>query len=209
MGRPAINLTNQVFGRLTVLRKYENEYPNRWICQCTCGKIKIVAHGNLKSGHTVSCGCLRKERVSETQTSHGLSDTPEYKTWQSMKTRCYDPSHLSFARYGGRGIQVCDRWRHSFENFYTDMGPKPGPEYSIDRNDNNGPYEKSNCRWATRIEQMNNCRINRKVIYQGREMTLAQLAREYNVNYAILYRRIKDGWAIEEALTSPVRISSK
>jgi hypothetical protein len=84
---------------------------------------------------------------------HGLKHTSEYRTWNAMKTRCYNPKSNRFQYYGGRGITVCKRWRDSFAAFYADMGPKPGPEYSIDRIKVNGNYTPRNCRWATPSEQ--------------------------------------------------------
>jgi hypothetical protein len=90
---------------------------------------------------------------------HGKSYTPEYQAWRNMKLRCTNPDHPRYADWGGRGITVCDRWMNSFEAFYEDMGPRPGPGYSVDRKDNDGNYEADNCQWATKSEQQRNKRV--------------------------------------------------
>jgi len=143
-----IDLTGQKFGRLTVLKQVENRGRRTcWFCVCDCGNQLEVRGNSLRTGNTISCGCFRKE------TAHALNfkpegkqeDVPGYNSWKSMRQRCLDSNHDGYERYGGRGITICDRWLHSFENFLADMGPKPGPEYSIERKDVDGNYEPGNC----------------------------------------------------------------
>lgn len=118
---------------------------------------KDVRHGN-----TVSCGCAQKKtKLTHGHTSHRRLSR-EYSVWMAMRSRCYDSAHASFRNYGARGIRVCDRWRDSFENFLSDMGPRPSAGHSIDRINNDGDYEPQNCRWATIAQQRANMRRSRR-----------------------------------------------
>lgn len=132
-----------------------------WRCLCECGNYVNVTIGHLKSGHTKSCGCYATEQRSIVHTKHGLRKHKNYPLWAKMLQRCYNQNNPKYHRYGGRGITVCDRWRESFKNFYADIGDKP-EGMSIDRRDNDGNYEPSNCRWATPKEQSNNKHNNCK-----------------------------------------------
>jgi hypothetical protein len=133
---------------------------------CKCGNSVDIMIKSVRLGITKSCGCyhIEQSKIRKTRLAHNQSGkktrTKEYNTWSGMKYRCYNPKCNRWSSYGGRGIIVCDRWLNSFENFYADMGKKPGPEYSIDRIDVNGNYEPSNCKWSTSVEQSNNRRKN-------------------------------------------------
>lgn len=120
-----------------------------------------------------------KIKVVGGQVTHGQSRTPEYKVWIAIKERCYNPNSEKYSLYGGRGIRVCDRWRHSFQNFINDMGKRPSPKHSLDRfpNNNTGHYEKENCRWATQKEQTGNTRKNIWIECGGQKMIQADWAR--------------------------------
>ncbi len=155
-----IDLKGKTFGRLTVIERAENigKYT-AWLCECSCEEHnKVVVLGmRLKNKSTQSCGCLKIERIKEANTKHGYCRKREYNSWQAMIGRCLYPSNKSFKDYGGRGITVCDRWLHSFENFLKDMGKRLyGTE--LDRINVNGNYEPGNCRWVTKIENNNNKR---------------------------------------------------
>jgi len=169
MSRPAKDYTGQTRGLLTIQsRHYPNSFGNRriyYLCRCACGKQHIARQDHLTSGHSSSCGCYRDLRTRETLTTHGGSQTTEYRSWLAMLHRCYNPAVPGFPFYGAKGVTVCDRWRESFANFLEDMGPKPGPDYSLDRENPFGIYEKTNCRWADRQTQAENKRANYEPIH--------------------------------------------
>lgn len=127
-----------------------------WRCRCDCGRETIIRYCNL--GKTKTCGCARSEATRKSKLRHGMTNSVEYHTWSGMRQRCRDVNTPAYPWYGGRGIKVCERWDSSFENFYSDMGKRPGPDFSLDRINNDGDYEPSNCRWVLKRTQSNNRR---------------------------------------------------
>ncbi|HEX4201537.1 MAG TPA: hypothetical protein VHY59_08470 [Chthoniobacterales bacterium] len=121
-----------------------------------------------------------------------------------MKARCYRKTHVAYARYGGRGIKVCDRWLNSIENFYADMGPRP-LGMTLDRSDNDGDYTPENCRWATRAMQIKNSPWTEKHPLNGARRTLRELSAQYGISISALRRRLHSGWDMERALLTPVK----
>ena len=149
-----------------------------WECQCDCGKKRNVITGELTRGAISSCGCSRKtSKYDELPTTLINSKTPEYNVWSSMIRRCTIESDAAFDNYGGRGIKVCERWLENFNNFIEDMGKRPSDKHSIDRINNNGNYELTNCRWTDRMTQARNQRTNKTNTsgYQG----VHKLSRRY------------------------------
>jgi hypothetical protein len=156
-----IDLTNKVFGRLTVISKVEDGSKSvnfKWNCVCVCGNEIVVFGGNLRRNHTRSCGCLQSDELRERSTTHGLRKHQLYKVWHWMIQRCYCEYSTSYKNYGARGISVCDEWRYSVENFFLDMSNGWAKGLQLDRINNNGNYCKENCRWVTPKENNRNTR---------------------------------------------------
>lgn len=181
---------NERFGRLLVVYgPIKVKSALKWLCKCDCGKESYVTWFKLKTGHTTSCGCYHKEWVSARFSKDHEINTPEYHSWYGMKTRCNNPKAEGFHNYGGRGIKVCERWK-DFENFLADMGLKPGKNYSIERDDNNGNYEPTNCRWATRVEQSSNTRRNRLLVYEDQTKTLKEWSKTLSMTESKLKHKL-------------------
>ena len=146
--------SDPIVSRQTKLRTY--------LCLCVCGRFKEIIGANLRTGGTKSCGCKGAEIRRAVSMTHGMRQKREYRAWMGLKARCLCPTNKDYRHYGGRGITVCDRWKESFEAFYSDMGDKPTLRHSIDRIDVNGNYEPENCKWSTPKEQAMNKRPRSK-----------------------------------------------
>lgn len=157
MSRKAIDLSGRVFSKLTVLKeRLPRTKPRMWYCQCECGKTKLIAHSNLTSGSTKSCGCSKNELISKASTTHGGRFTPLYNVFSSMHTRCSNPNSPSYPHYGGKGIQVCKEWANfqPFQDWAKSSGYAQG--LTIDRIDSSKHYSPENCRWVSYVIQNRN-----------------------------------------------------
>lgn len=207
----ALDLVGQTFARLTVLSQVASTgYGRRYLVRCECGKTFEAATGHLRSGRTKSCGCLGAENRRAANLKHGhdrkaTGPTAEYRTWIDMIDRCERPAAISYPHYGGRGIVVCPKWRASFEAFLADMGPKPSPKHSIERDDVNGNYCPENCRWATRAEQARNTRRNMVLIIDGESGVLKDWAAKSPASMETIRRRVIAGWDHKAAVYTPAR----
>ena len=191
-------MIGQKFGRWEVLAPAKTHYVT---CKCECGKIKDVKKCHLLSGASKSCGCLVGKLAKARQTIHGLTHTPTYYTWTSMNRRCNCSKDHRYNDYGGRGIEVCDTWKESILNFVADMGYRPEGK-QLDRIDNSGNYEPSNCQWVTPAENMNNRWNNHRLTLAGVSHTVAEWASLTGINGSTLSKRInRSGWSAERALS--------
>jgi hypothetical protein len=199
--------TGNVYGKLTVLgyagKSLKSHKGAYWNCRCECGVELVVVGVTLRNGATRSCSAGCGITTHGHTTNAASRRSREYGCWQDMKARCYKPNHQLFKNYGARQISVCVRWLESFENFFEDMGPKPFPEASIGRIDNDGNYEPSNVRWETYEQQHNNKRTSHYLTHDGITLTIAQWARRIGMHPNTLSERLSKGWSVEKALTTP------
>lgn len=207
-----IDLTGQRFGRLVVVSRAENTKRGqaRWVCQCDCGNITEVKGGALRSGATKSCGCYQRDRTAQSCITHGGTKSRLYLVWAGMKQRCLNINNSRYAAYGGRGIRICDEWENDFAMFrdwafangYDENAPFGA--CTLDRINNDGDYEPSNCRWIEQKEQARNQRTNVNIGFCEKTQTVTQWAEERGIKTGTLAYRIRKGWEPERALTTTV-----
>lgn len=202
------DLTSRRFGRLVVISRA----PNRgkivyWKCRCDCGKLVETQGCALKAAHAKSCGCWQRDYrkgISPANRTHGQRyadggrPSREYRAWCNMIQRCENPGNMNYEDYGGRGINI-SRDMRSFDGFLEILGRCPS-DFTLDRIDVNGNYERGNVRWIAQADQKRNTRKNRFISYRGRTMTISEWAREAGMTPAKLTKRIRRGWPIERAL---------
>lgn len=211
------DIVGKKFSRLLVLgfdHKKQNPNPSKgyfyfYKCQCECGNITIVRRERLISLETKSCGCYGKEVLRKLLATKRILSHRLYDIWQGMKTRCYDINCDRYSNYGGRGITICNEWKTNFDNFYdwaTANGYKD--DLTIERIDVNGNYEPLNCTWANAKIQANNRTNNHLIVFDNQTHTLSEWAEIVKINRSTLWYRLKRGWTVERALTTPVLNSS-
>ena len=199
--RKTIIKSGDKFGKLTAIRFIEmrKNSTQYWLFRCECGNEKIIRVSSVRNKSVKSCGCL----IKNCGVRHGMYKTKTYSSWANMKSRCFGKNNQRYKNYGERGIKVCEEWL-VFENFLNDMGERPKGK-SIDRIDNNRNYCKENCCWSDIFTQMNNTSRNHFITYKNKTQTIAQWARELNINYYKLLHRVHSGWNIERALTFNIK----
>lgn len=200
------NLTGARYGKLTVISPAGSRGGHMyWNCRCDCGNEKVARGSHLRSGNVKSCGCIPVHKT------HGKRSSRLYGVWNNMILRCHNPNNPEYPRYGGRGIVVCDEWKNDFIAFYTWAmaagydEAAPRGQYTVERNDNDGPYSPENCKLANMKDQANNTRRNRFITYKGETKTVTQWARHLGIKQTTLSRRILSGWPVEKAFTEEVR----
>lgn len=208
MAKKVPDLTGRRFGRWLV-----SEYAGRgshgeiqYRCHCDCGTGRVIRRTSLTSGNSKSCGCFSREAAAKRETTHGGTGCRLYRIWGGIIQRCCnDRERYEWAKYGGRGITVCDEWRkyEPFRDWAMTNGYRD--DLSIDRIDPNGNYCPDNCRWATIYEQNNNKRTSKVIVFAGESGTVRQFADKYGLVYSCLYARLQNGWSIEKALLTPSR----
>lgn len=198
----------EVFGLLTVIGDASpspaGQRRVRVACSCPLKTKKAVQYGNLTSGHTTSCGCVRRERHLAAVTKHGHGRdhkrTPEYMVYHSMIARCYLPATGSYEYYGGKGVKVCDRWRESFEAFLEDVGLRPSPKHVLSRKENDKDFTQDNAAWTLGHDARRNNRNTRLFEINGRTLCLEDWAKEYGIGKSTLHYRLSKGLTMREAL---------
>lgn len=199
------------FSRLVVLSHYNIGKTHWYVCRCDCGVEKPFRYLALRSGGTKSCGCLFREWTEQRKkvVKHGharwYGKTRTYAIWQGIVHRCENPSAHEAPHYRDRGIKLCERWR-KFENFLADMGPRPSPDHSVDRINNNGNYEPGNCRWATRSQQARNTSRTVWLTANGETRCLAEWAEILGISHITLRSRLNRGWSADKIVNTPLSL---
>lgn len=208
LGRPIIDLTEQRFGRLVVLKQDSRSRKGEvvWLCLCDCGKTTTAIGTQLRRGAKLSCGCY----ANDVKLLKGSKRTrhPLYRRWKRIIKCCTDPNYVDYYLYGARGISVCDKWKLSFQSFVEDVGLPPSKTHTLDRIDNNGNYEPCNIRWATPTEQQGNKRNSRLLTFNGQTHHLLEWSRITGINDSTLLGRLGRGWSVEKTLSTKPRTAT-
>jgi hypothetical protein len=215
-------LIGERIGKLLIIEEAEPVFSGKqkyrtYLCSCDCGNKKIIRKVHLQRQSTKSCGCTVKENAVLRNTSHGFSNSLLWEVWKGMNSRCNNPANQSYRHYGGKGVQVSERWKQRFDgveigfmNFSNDVLSTYREGLEIERIDNNKNYEPSNCTWASRKDQILNRSITRFLEFQGKILCLSDWAELLGINKNTLFSRIDVlGWSVEKAFTTPARKVNK
>lgn len=197
------DLSGKKFNHLIVIERAPNigSHP-AWLVKCElCGTEKPLREHNITSFRTKSCGCDQKRSQIEAHTKHGMSRSREYTIWRSMRKRCQDPKHRSYARYGGRGIKVCERWDKSFEDFLSDVGRQPSKHHQLHRIDDNGNYEPGNHIWTTRTNNMRDRSNTRYIEVAGKKIPLITFCESIGISLKAVTHHLDNGKSLAEAIS--------
>lgn len=189
-----IDLSGQRFGRLVAILRDKSRRGTFWSCICDCGNGCSVNANNLRRGKQNSCGCMKRELAAARHYKHGMTKSREHESWMHAKQRCINPKNAAWNNYGGRGITMCESWTDSFEQFFRDMGQCP-EGHTLDRIDNNGNYEPSNCRWASRATQNRNRRDTTMITHDGTTLSISDWADRTGLPHSMLRYRYEHGLA--------------
>lgn len=200
------------YGRLKIIATLPNSkrHLHKVTAICDCGTIKDYYLSNVTSGKTVSCGCFNRQKSSERYAalnlSHGLSSHPLCSTHASMINRCYNVNDISYKRYGGKGVVVCDEWLNDFMAFYNwaiSNGWEEGLQLDKDIKGNGKLYSPETCIFVTRKINCRNKSNNKLIDHNGEAKTLAEWCEIYNISHACIIKRLNRNWSIKKALTTP------
>lgn len=208
MKKVLIDLTGRIFERLIVVERApstlskKNKQTTRWVCSCSCGNTITTDSTSLIQSKTRSCGCLQKESFISRIKTHGQSKTRVYRIWKGMWSRCTNENTKAYISYSPRVPPAS--WK-SFEEFIKDMGQPPSDLHSIERINNNLPYSKANCKWATASEQSRNTKRTLAITFNNKTQCLKDWSKDTGITYSVLRDRLAAGWSVERALRTPVR----
>lgn len=201
-----IAMEGKVFGHLTVLEYVGNE---KWKCLCDCGNISYPNGNSLRTGKTKSCGCGYQEKLVDSLTTHGKRHTRIYSIYTNMKSRCYNKNRSNYKYYGGKGIQICDDWKSSFENFYKwSMSNGYTDDLEIDRIDNSLGYSPENCRFVTRIEQIGNRTNSLYIVVNEEKILFKELCKKQGVDYKTAHNQLRQGVSVQK-IFKDLKINNK
>ena len=203
------DLKSKRYGQLTVVEKVKNR-RSAWLCKCDCGNTVVLTTFYITKAGRKSCGCLNiqnRGNIGQRSKTHGSTNTKLYKIWCGMKERCHNPNYEYYARYGGRGIKICEEWNNSFSAFQKwayDNGYDPalsGRVQSIDRINTDGDYCPDNCKWSTQKEQVRNRSNSVNMIADGQIVNPYEFCEKHNITDRVfVYRRLKKGESAEKIL---------